>query len=66
MLTNNTGPDEAPCNPLHSRQMMSVLLFECYRVPHVSYGVDSLYSFYYNNTLCNVTPPHTSIVLSSG
>uniref|UniRef100_A0A6Q2WYJ4 Actin-related protein 5 n=1 Tax=Esox lucius TaxID=8010 RepID=A0A6Q2WYJ4_ESOLU len=55
---------EAPCNPLHSRQMMSELLFECYRVPYVSYGVDSLYSFYYNNR--SLTPPHTGIVLSSG
>ncbi|CAB1329415.1 unnamed protein product [Coregonus sp. 'balchen'] len=57
---------EAPCNPLHSRQMMSELLFECYRVPHVSYGVDCLYSLYYNNVLSNLTPPHTGIVLSSG
>ncbi|KAJ8015802.1 hypothetical protein DPEC_G00000130 [Dallia pectoralis] len=55
---------EAPCNPLHSRQMMSELLFECYRVPNVSYGVDSLYSFYYNNR--THTTPHTGIVLSSG
>uniref|UniRef100_A0A667XGD3 Actin-related protein 5 n=1 Tax=Myripristis murdjan TaxID=586833 RepID=A0A667XGD3_9TELE len=57
---------EAPCNPLHCRQMMSELLFECYRVPHVSYGVDGLYSFYHNNAQRNVTRPHTGIVLSSG
>ncbi|KAL1021417.1 hypothetical protein UPYG_G00013020 [Umbra pygmaea] len=57
---------ESPCNPLHSRQMMSELLFECYRVPCVTYGVDSLYSFYYNNALCNLAPPHSGIVLSSG
>ncbi|TMS15758.1 Actin-related protein 5 [Larimichthys crocea] len=57
---------EAPCNPLHCRQMMSELLFECYRVPYVSYGVDSLYSFYHNNTQRNLQPPHTGIVLSSG
>ncbi|XP_056130917.1 actin-related protein 5 [Lampris incognitus] len=57
---------EAPCNPLHCRQMMSELLFECYRVPHVSYGVDSLYSFYYNNAQRNLQRPHTGIVLSSG
>uniref|UniRef100_A0A4W5LXV9 Actin related protein 5 n=1 Tax=Hucho hucho TaxID=62062 RepID=A0A4W5LXV9_9TELE len=54
---------EAPCNRLHSRQMMSVLLFDTlHRCPHVSYGVDSLYSLYYNNNLCNFTP---GIVLSS-
>ncbi|XP_026222598.1 actin-related protein 5 [Anabas testudineus] len=55
---------EAPCNPLHCRQMMSELLFECYHIPYVSYGVDGLYSFYHNNR--NIQPPHTGIVLSSG
>ncbi|XP_037540234.1 actin-related protein 5 isoform X1 [Nematolebias whitei] len=57
---------EAPCNPLHCRQMMSELLFECYRVPFVSYGVDGLYSFYHNNIQRSLQPPHTGIVLSSG
>ncbi|XP_071331791.1 actin-related protein 5 [Trachinotus anak] len=57
---------EAPCNPLHCRQMMSELLFECYHVPYVSYGVDGLYSFYHNNTHRGIHPPHTGIVLSSG
>ncbi|XP_067096402.1 actin-related protein 5 [Osmerus mordax] len=57
---------EAPCNPLHCRQMMSELLFECYRVPSVSYGVDSLYSFSYNNAQHSLPPPHTGIILSSG
>ncbi|KAK7884341.1 hypothetical protein WMY93_027464 [Mugilogobius chulae] len=57
---------EAPCNPLHCRQMMSELLFECYRVPFVSYGIDSLYSFYHNNLQNHSAPPHTGIVLSSG
>ncbi|KAG7519643.1 hypothetical protein JOB18_012483 [Solea senegalensis] len=57
---------EAPCNPLHCRQMMSELLFECYRVPYVSYGVDGLYSFYHGNNQRNIHPPHTGIVLSSG
>lgn len=37
---------EATCNPNHSRQMMSELLFECYNVPQVAYGIDSLFSFY--------------------
>uniref|UniRef100_A0A3B3U1A8 Actin-related protein 5 n=1 Tax=Poecilia latipinna TaxID=48699 RepID=A0A3B3U1A8_9TELE len=57
---------EAPCNPLHCRQMMSELLFECYRVPFVSYGVDGLYSFYYNNNQRNLQRPNTGIILSSG
>ncbi|XP_035238228.1 actin-related protein 5 [Anguilla anguilla] len=57
---------EAPCNPLHCRQMMSELLFECYRVPQVSYGVDALYSLYHNRIKQGVEPPHTGVVISSG
>ncbi|XP_012694236.2 actin-related protein 5 [Clupea harengus] len=57
---------EAPCNPLHCRQMMSELLFECYGVPQVSYGIDSLYSFYLNNRQRSVDSPHTGLVISSG
>ncbi|KAM9342231.1 actin-related protein 5 [Pholidichthys leucotaenia] len=57
---------EAPCNPLHCRQMMSELLFECYRVPYVSYGIDSLYSFYHNSAQSSLRPRHTGIILSSG
>ncbi|XP_061536995.1 actin-related protein 5 [Phycodurus eques] len=57
---------EAPCNPQHCRQMMSELLFECYGVPHVSYGVDALYSFHRTDNRRNPQPPRTGIVLSSG
>ncbi|XP_048874076.1 actin-related protein 5 [Brienomyrus brachyistius] len=57
---------EAPCNPLYCRQMMSELLFECYGVPEVSYGVDSLFSFYYNNNLRGLTSSNTGVVISSG
>ncbi|KAI7808445.1 actin-related protein 5 [Triplophysa rosa] len=57
---------EPPCNPLHCRQMMSELLFECYGVPQVTYGVDSLFSFYNNNITHGLDPPHTGLVLSSG
>ena len=39
---------EAMCNPNYSRSLVSELLFECYRAPAVSYGVDSLLTFYYN------------------
>ncbi|KFQ58768.1 Actin-related protein 5, partial [Pelecanus crispus] len=54
---------EAVCNPLYSRQMMSELLFECYQVPKVSYGVDSLYSFYHNR---RQNWPSSGLVISSG
>uniref|UniRef100_A0A674EDP2 Actin related protein 5 n=1 Tax=Salmo trutta TaxID=8032 RepID=A0A674EDP2_SALTR len=41
LLFDSATSELAPCNPLHSRQMMSVLtLHHC---PHVSYWVDSLY-----------------------
>lgn len=40
---------EALCNPNYNRQLMSELLFECYHVPQVCYGVDSLFSLYYNH-----------------
>lgn len=39
---------EPVCNPNYSRSVMSELLFECYCVPSVCYGIDSLFSFYYN------------------
>uniref|UniRef100_A0A671RZR2 Actin-related protein 5 n=1 Tax=Sinocyclocheilus anshuiensis TaxID=1608454 RepID=A0A671RZR2_9TELE len=57
---------EPPCNPLHGRQMMSELLFECYGVPRVAYGVDSLFSFYHNNVSDGAGLPSTGLVVSSG
>ncbi|XP_030068923.1 actin-related protein 5 [Microcaecilia unicolor] len=54
---------EALCNSLYARQMMSELLFECYQVPKVSYGVDSLYSFYHNR---KKDAPHSGLIISSG
>uniref|UniRef100_A0A6I8RI90 Actin-related protein 5 n=1 Tax=Xenopus tropicalis TaxID=8364 RepID=A0A6I8RI90_XENTR len=54
---------EAPCTPLHVRQMVSELLFECYRVPKVSFGIDGLYSFYHNNKDLS---PASGLVVSSG
>ncbi|KAM4623260.1 actin-related protein 5 [Discoglossus pictus] len=54
---------EAPCTPLHVRQMVSELLFECYRVPKVSFGIDGLYSFHYNKK--TLSPP-SGLVVSSG
>lgn len=41
---------EAICNPSYSRQLMSELLFECYQVPSIAYGIDAMYSFNYNNS----------------
>ncbi|XP_072259816.1 actin-related protein 5 [Pyxicephalus adspersus] len=54
---------EAPCTPLHVRQMVSELLFECYHVPKVSFGIDGLYSFYHNN---KNKSPSSGLIVSSG
>ena len=35
-------------NPNTCRSRISELLFECYGVPSICYGVDSLFSYYYN------------------
>ncbi|XP_056320618.1 actin-related protein 5 [Danio aesculapii] len=56
---------EPACNPLQCRQMMSELLFECYGVPRVAYGVDSLFSLHQNSPADAGVPP-TGMVLSSG
>ncbi|XP_064632703.1 actin-related protein 5-like [Lineus longissimus] len=39
---------EPPLNPNYCRQQMSELLFECYHVPQIAYGVDAMFSFYNN------------------
>ncbi|XP_066868366.1 actin-related protein 5 isoform X7 [Kogia breviceps] len=54
---------EAVCNPLYSRQMMSELLFECYGIPTVAYGIDSLFSFYHNKPKNLIS---SGLIISSG
>ena len=39
---------EAVCIPNTLRDHMSEILFECYEIPNVIYGVDSLFSWYHN------------------
>ncbi|KAG2183609.1 hypothetical protein INT43_006617 [Umbelopsis isabellina] len=53
---------EPACAPQNSRKLMSELLFEGYGVPSVSYGVDSLFSFYANNK----NKKEDGIVISAG
>ncbi|XP_066139076.1 actin-related protein 5-like isoform X2 [Euwallacea fornicatus] len=38
---------EPVLNPNMSRQLMSELLFECYNVPSICYGIDALFSYQY-------------------
>lgn len=44
---------------------MSELLFECYNVPMVTYGIDALFSAYHNYTKQGV-PLRDALVVSSG
>jgi actin-related protein 5 len=39
---------EALCSPNYVRSNVSELLFECYDIPGVCYGVDALMSFFFN------------------
>lgn len=43
---------EPVCNPNYCREKMSELLFECYHVPSVAYGIDGLFSLYCNHEGC--------------
>ncbi|XP_068119660.1 LOW QUALITY PROTEIN: actin-related protein 5 [Hyperolius riggenbachi] len=54
---------EAPCTPLHVRQMVSELLFECYHVPKISFGIDGLFSFYHKK---KDAFPNSGVIVSSG
>ncbi|KAF2761207.1 actin-like ATPase domain-containing protein [Pseudovirgaria hyperparasitica] len=40
---------EPVANLAYSRKTMSEILFECYGAPSVAYGIDSLFSYNYNN-----------------
>ncbi|KAF9255388.1 actin-like ATPase domain-containing protein [Marasmius fiardii PR-910] len=50
---------ERLCSPLHSRALTSELMFEQYCVPSLTYCVDGVMSFYYNN-LPPANAPFTS------
>lgn len=49
---------EPVANLGHSRRMMNDMLFECYGVPSVTYGIDSLFSFRQNKG-------HSGLIVSS-
>ncbi|KAJ9494656.1 Nuclear actin-protein involved in chromatin remodeling [Exophiala xenobiotica] len=53
---------EPVANLGHSRRMMNEMLFECYGVPSVTYGIDSLFSYRYNKGTSGliVSSSHTS------
>nr|XP_031543689.1 actin-related protein 5 [Vicugna pacos] len=43
--------------------MMSELLFECYGIPKIAYGIDSLFSFYHNKPKSLIS---SGLIISSG
>lgn len=56
-VTSNNGKvnnpiilTESVCNPLSQRKQMYELLFEAYQVPQIAFGIDSLFSYYYNSS----------------
>ncbi|KAF3427356.1 hypothetical protein E2986_04056 [Frieseomelitta varia] len=51
---------EAFLNPNYSRNLMAELLFECYNVPAIAYGVDCLFSYQHNNC------PPDGLIISIG
>jgi len=51
---------ESLCQPNGSRKIVNELLFECYGVPKVAFGLDSAFSYYYNNQ------PKNGMIVSSG
>ncbi|XP_011299255.1 actin-related protein 5 [Fopius arisanus] len=51
---------EAFLNPNYSRNLMAELLFECYNVPSIAYGVDCLLSYKHNNC------PSDGLIVSFG
>lgn len=53
---------EAFLNPNTSRQLMAELLFECYSVPGVAYGIDSLFAYHYTQD----EPKGDALIVSIG
>ncbi|RZC37910.1 actin-related protein 5 [Asbolus verrucosus] len=53
---------EAILNPNSSRQLMSELLFECYSVPGIAYGIDCLYAYHFNEA----KPQENALIVNVG
>lgn len=56
---------EPICNPSYCRSGMSELLFECYGVPSVCYGVDAIFAHYANNYDNEKGFPADALIVSS-
>ena len=58
---------EPVCNLSFSRKCMAELMFELYGVPSLTYGIDMMFSYYYNNyeNIKNNTGLGTCLIISS-
>ena len=58
---------EPVCNLSFSRKCMTELMFELYGVPSLTYGIDMMFSYYYNNyeNIKNNTGLGTCLIISS-
>lgn len=54
-------------NPNYCRQNMNELLFECYGVPGLAYGIDSLFSWHHHKVETNTIDTfHSALIISIG
>lgn len=47
---------EAPCQPNSARALLMELLFEAYEAPGICFGIDALFSYFYNCPANGATP----------
>lgn len=57
---------EAPCQPNSARSLMMELLFEAYEAKSVCFGIDALFSYWYNRTNGMGYERENAIILSLG
>ena len=57
---------EPPCHLPASRGFITDLMFECYQVPALSFGIDSLFSYYYNAPKKTSAGTASGLIVSSG
>lgn len=57
---------EALANPSYCRQAINELLFECYGVPSLAYGIDSLFSWRHNCRIKSEMSGNDALIISLG
>ncbi|KAI9292236.1 actin-like ATPase domain-containing protein [Neoconidiobolus thromboides FSU 785] len=62
-INHNIVFTEPAGNLIYSRNMVTELIFECYQAPSLTYGIDSLFSYYQNN---NSSLNNDGLVISLG